>query len=695
MTDTSQPTDFDPRSAFLGPAGENILLLRKHIARALREVERHRRNPRTVVNSTRSPISTAELDRAIDHGLTCLFRRLDGTSLDREKLSDMERRSIATVECWSERYIGHMLADGLISAAIGRLVGDLLLQNNIAQAVSTVTTFLEHEVVATLAKIMGYRPFPRSMSATCGGEPYAGGRLTSGGTVANAEALWILREKSYAALGVFNALKDLDLLNLYNRRHPDASVRCPDDVRREFWAVYDRCLQLDSNYTKAFKDAAESYRYMYSDRFSRATAPRPVYITSVEAHYSLNKNVGLLGGAIPNDSFLRAETREQRDKRQGVLHALADRYDLWFVDTDADLRMRIDGLRGFLDRVAAQDPKEREELIVAVVPTLGTTEPCVFDPLHTILRLRDEYYRGKRLWFYVHADGAWGALLRLVRNQLPPAAREALAALPRADSITVDPHKLGYVQYPAGALLLRDRRDRAFIDVKAAYLPSGSRDDEGLQIGVASIEGSKPGSAATACWLSFLSMTSEPVSSPADATNPCDRYVPVLRRSLENAKHLEGGLRKLGFIEIVHPVEGNVICFRVLPHKITSTPAVAASSSSNLATRLLESHFNGLRHLQEDAESGPTGTASTLSAADRRRERKARSFVVTSTEIARTDMCCVRVTLMNPFLTFALIDRFAKELESYCRSDSFRLALADRSARAEAVTNRRLAEEVG
>lgn len=652
MSDESLEAAFDPRSPFLGPATENIDLLRRYVERVLDEVVQHRLHPATLRPSLPSEVDTRFFERRLNAAVSALTARLQGLAdeTERTRLTQQENQDRGTIECWSNRYIGHMLADGAIPAALGRLWGDLTWQNNVYQAVSTITTFLEHEVVATLAHILGYKPVRRPMDQSKSIQGYAGGRLTSGGTVANAEALWIMREKSFAALGVYNALRDLDLRERYNRKHKDEQIEAPDDVRRDFWGVYDRCLKLlesEPDYLEAFRGAAQSYRYMYTDRLSRADLPRPVYITSIEAHYSLNKNVGLLGGAIPNDRFLQAATQDRRASRQEQLHELAQRYDLWFVDVDDNQRMNMEGLRGFLEQVARQDPNERQEVVVAVIPTLGTTEPCVFDPLHEILQLREQYYRKRKLWFYVHADAAWGGMLRLVRSSLAQPARQALEGLGRADSCTVDPHKLGYIPYPAGALVLRDRRDRAFINVSANYLPTGSEAAEDFQIGIAAIEGSKPASAALACWLTFLSLTSENVTSPADAQYPCDLYIPILQKTLENTRYLEGRLKTLEYIHIVHPVEGNLICFQVLPQALCEAASNASLDNVNRATYLLVKHLN--------SPAPP----------------RLRHFVVSDTDIARTQRHVLRVTLMNPYLTPALLDEFVDEIRAYLTSPEF------------------------
>ena len=89
--------------------------------------------------------------------------------------------------------------------------------------------------------------------------------------------------------------------------------------------------------------------------------------------------------------------------------------------------------------------------------------------------------RSRGLGFAVHVDGAWGGYLAtLFRNpdgslrdrdavgagfaRFPQAeVHAAFAALGDTDSVTVDPHKLGYLPYGAGAFICRDHRAMNFV----------------------------------------------------------------------------------------------------------------------------------------------------------------------------------------------------------------------------------------
>src|SRR5579884_1484327 len=90
---------------------------------------------------------------------------------------------------------------------------------------------------------------------------------------------------------------------------------------------------------------------------------------------------------------------------------------------------------------------------------------------------------------------------------------KAFLAIGGADSIVVDPHKMGYVPYPAGMVSFRDAQGADLVELKPDYISedaepeAGARQEPGRvrraieQIGTHILEGSKPGAAATACWL--------------------------------------------------------------------------------------------------------------------------------------------------------------------------------------------------
>ena len=213
------------------------------------------------------------------------------------------------------------------------------------------------------------------------------------------------------------------------------------------WMAAPALVQLEANaldWLRVWMDFPETARGLFTTGGSMATFNaivcarerqlgadiRPgVLYTSDQAHYSVIKAAKLAGimpdrvRSIPSDDRYRLRT-----------DALADA-----VDSD-----RRRGLKPF-----------------AVVSSAGTTNTGAVDPLDEIATLCAR----ERLWH--HVDGAYGAFFYLV-DELKPLLR----GLPRADSLTLDPHKGMFLPYGTGALLVRDGTAlRAAHEATAAYLP--------------------------------------------------------------------------------------------------------------------------------------------------------------------------------------------------------------------------------
>jgi aromatic-L-amino-acid/L-tryptophan decarboxylase len=127
------------------------------------------------------------------------------------------------------------------------------------------------------------------------------------------------------------------------------------------------------------------------------------------------------------------------------------------IESDDRYRLRVDRLREAIadDRRAGLRP-------FAVVSSAGTVNTGAVDPLDAIAGL----CAAEDLWH--HVDGAYGAFFYLA-----PELRDTLRGLPRADSLTLDPHKGMFLPYGTGALLVRDGAAlRAAHEATASYLPA-------------------------------------------------------------------------------------------------------------------------------------------------------------------------------------------------------------------------------
>ncbi len=166
------------------------------------------------------------------------------------------------------------------------------------------------------------------------------------------------------------------------------------------------------------------------ERYLGAEIRRGVLYTSDQAHHSVLKSAKLAG-------------------------VMPDRVRP--IASDERFRLRVDLLEEAIaaDRRAGLTP-------FAVVSSAGTTNTGAVDPLEAIA----DVCAREALWH--HVDGAYGAFFYLDHS-----LRGTLSGLPRADSLTLDPHKGMFLPYGTGALLVRDGAAlRAAHEATAAYLPA-------------------------------------------------------------------------------------------------------------------------------------------------------------------------------------------------------------------------------
>jgi glutamate/tyrosine decarboxylase-like PLP-dependent enzyme len=164
--------------------------------------------------------------------------------------------------------------------------------------------------------------------------------------------------------------------------------------------------------------------------------------------------------------------------------------------------------------------------ILAVIGVVGSTEEGAVDEIHEIINLRHQYEK-QGLAFYLHLDAAFGGYARslfldkdnlfLDLKDLRPALQgenilqtashwpsqdvyHAFKAMSEADSITIDPHKLGYVPYATGAVVFKDKRVLDLISYFASYVFEKDESNP-LLLGSYIMEGSKAGATVAAAWL--------------------------------------------------------------------------------------------------------------------------------------------------------------------------------------------------
>lgn len=517
----------DLAAVFLGPKGENAEVFEQLLLEAFRDHVFWRRN-----FHPEDGFIVDELEKhqpAYDRAISILRQELLGL------LAELK----AGVPFFSPRYAGHMCSDLTMASLIGYFATMLYNPNNVAAEASPVTSRMELEVAAQLARMIGY-PEDRQW-----------GHLTSGGTVANFEALWVARNVKYLPVALHWAsratgtplelrlpdgsiadIASLDLWELLNI--PSAAALDAADAFRAAFATAAEAMEVVSQHSLAGLGYQEFGRRLAAE-FGNALPPGVVLVPST-AHYSWEKICRSLGIGGSN-----------------LVH----------IPVDDRFRMDPKALRDRIRTLA-----ERRQPVIACVAVIGTTEESAVDRLDRIADLRDAA-ASFGLSFHLHADAAYGGYAASItrapdggRRARPagggwpsPEVFDALVALERTDSVTADPHKLGFMPYPAGAVSFRDGRARDLVAVEAPYLFHRGASEWGY-IGRYIFEGSKPGAAAAAVWMSHKVL-------PLDATG----YGRLIADTAHGALRLHRRLSEADWspflVVPLPPPDINIVCFAI------------------------------------------------------------------------------------------------------------------------------------
>ena len=540
----------DPRADalkawFLGPRAENAGLLERLVVESLRDHVFWRRNYHPEDGFT---IRESDKRReGYEEAVATLTQELLGL------LAELKR----DVPVFSGRYKGHMIGEQTIAAQVGWLATMLYNPNNIAVDISPVTTRLEMEVASQLAGMIGYDTAE------------SWGHLTSGGTIANFEALWLAREVRYLPVAAAGAASELGLalpVSLADGTRAEVVglslwqlLNIPNRSTLDLWnalwsagprADVARALANHSLAAIGYQEYSRRLAFEYGDPL-----PAGVVLVAATAHYSWEKIARALG--IGSNQ---------------LVHVPVD--DHFRMDPDA-LWERVRALAG------------RRQAILACVSVCGTTEESAVDRLDRVLEVRARAERELGVTFHVHSDACYGGYAAAVTRAADGTRRtaaairadtgeswpdeawvRAMAALGEADSVTVDPHKLGYVPYSAGAVLVRDGRARHLVATDPPYLaPSGSGEDGTERfLGRYILEGSKPGAAAAAVWLSHKAV-------PLDERG----YGYLIQRTVVGARRLHRALARADLspfrIVLLPEPDINIVCYVVAhPSLLTLEP---------------------------------------------------------------------------------------------------------------------------
>ncbi len=194
-----------------------------------------------------------------------------------ERLGELARALTAETPTHTPRYIGHMKAEVSLPALFGWLAAMLHNPNNTSRESSRVGTVIEAEAIAMLAELLGYDPAA------------AEGHFTSGGTIANFEAVWRARYRldHWLSLGLHLAEATGERLDVF------AAAHMGWDRFRRLWrehALDDAVLRRSS---ASAGNPAQVWR-----RIGQASGREylgPVMLAPGNKHYSWMKGANLFG----------------------------------------------------------------------------------------------------------------------------------------------------------------------------------------------------------------------------------------------------------------------------------------------------------------------------------------------------------------------------------------------------------------
>ena len=208
---------------------------------------------------------------------------------------------------------------------------------------------------------------------------------------------------------------------------------------------------------------------------------------------------------------------------------------LRLIPVDSHHRIDLGALRRAIaaDRTAGLTP-------FLLVGTAGTVDIGAIDDLASLADLA----AAEQLWF--HVDGALGAL-----GVLSPEIAPRLSGMDRAHSLALDFHKWGQVPYDAGFVLVRDGAlHRDTFAAQADYL---QRQPRGLAAGASWPTDFGPdlsrGFRALKTWFTLRVYGTEQLGA-------------VISRTCRVARHLQARIAAEPRLELLAPVQLNIVCFR-------------------------------------------------------------------------------------------------------------------------------------
>lgn len=412
---------------------------------------------------------------------------------------------------------------------------------------------MELEAGCQIARMLGYN---------IDGEKYpcAWGHITSAGSTAKYDSLWNARAINCYPLALKAAAKKLQLEflkhYLYNKRLTlCTSWECQNHT-------VDQVLQLHKSiYQQLVEQSDKSLINLYFNLVSNLRIEHLGMASFYAEHWDAKQPVIL----VPSSS---SDSWEKALKLLGF-----GSKQLIKIDVNEQMQVDINALQRVL-----QNAELKKIPILAVIAVLGTSKFGSIDAINQVSTLREEYEK-KGLTFYFHIDASWGGYLaslfydeqyqllayQEIKKQFKSFPSEsvyqAYTAINKADSVTVDPYKMGYLPFGTSAFICKNREiaylTKGDIFTKAPECQSHQIDHLKAYI----LDGTKPGAIAVACCLAQRKL---PLNNA--------HFGQFIGKSIQACEYFIEGINQLSstltdYVNIHIPLnpESNIICISINP----------------------------------------------------------------------------------------------------------------------------------
>lgn len=323
---------------------------------------------------------------------------------------------------YNPRYIAHMLSDITMPSMLGYYGAMLYNSNNVTPEAAPVTTEMEIESCNDIIKMLGYKPSPTPPSEDATIEDwekyqkelkneFGWAHITSGGTIANIEALWVARTIKYAPLAIQEISKrddlkleiNVKLANHYFKSETEKNINVKDIKDIDKYELINikpnESIYLLSRYIKAFHNK--------HSHLSLEESTKKAIEELNKAEYSLSNNLGKLLSEFPLVIFVSGTAHYSFKKAADVLGI--GRNNIKLIEIDSHFRADITKLKGLIKKC------HREKLSpLAVIGIVGTTEEGAIDPINEIVDLREKIEKELNISYWIHADAAWGGFAKTI-----------------------------------------------------------------------------------------------------------------------------------------------------------------------------------------------------------------------------------------------------------------------------------------